>query len=293
MSLTFALPFRRRLGSRIHAAALRHLNRRFVAAPFDKDALVTQHWKQALADAGVELRRVIRVRPDTRGVFLVSHPEHGTCVLKTVFSTRYPQRAAATRALSEAIGRADTTIFPRVLSATADYTLEEYVDGQPFRTWLHQSFDEAAMAGFFESLKAWSTRAPSVAGSATLRPFEIREVCRAYLAKCLAHTRFPGNARRVLKTVARLSRRGDALDTKIAWLSDAAERIVLPRGLMCGDMGNVNIVVHASASRVCVIDYETAGCGHRGFDCAYFISSLEKMGDDESALQSIDRKSVV
>lgn len=280
--------FRHAFRIRIRDTCSRYLSGRLVTPFFDKRVLAAQQWNDALQEAGVELEEIIRVRKDTRGIFLVKHPHRGLCVLKTLFTTRHPRQALANQVIARRLSDCRAPIFSRVYEMTPSYTLEEYIDGPTFRCWMDNGFEEAPVRDFFQSLKRWSTSSGDLTRRATMRPYEIREICRAYLTKCLSHARyFPTMSH--IESAVRFSRISDRLAHRIEWLWNAAERVELPRGLMCGDMGNINILVRRSTSSLYNIDCETLGPGHYGFDCAYFISSLVKMEDDELKLDSIKR----
>ena len=277
-----ANPLRRR----VNRACSVYLNGKLVAPFFDSRQLGSQYWSDMLARAGVELVEVVRVRADTRGVFLVEHPEHGRCVLKTVFAARHPAQGFANQAIATLVTASASPIFPRVFEATPDYTVEEYVEGRKFREWLNSDFDQNAILEYFEGMKDWSTSAPGLDPNALLSPTEIREVCREYIVKCLNHARYFSSTKRI-RSARRFFQEGNALADRIGWLWSAAERVGLPREMMCGDMGNVNLLVQSGTGRVFNIDYETMGPGHRGFDCAYFLSSLTKLDHPEEAVDSI------
>lgn len=269
---------------RLHRTCSRYLDARFVTPLLDAREPTAAYWEAVVERAGVELIEVIRVRADTRGVFLVRHPAHGRCVLKTVFAARHPGQGWANRAIADLVARAENPVFPRVYEATSEYTLEQYVDGRAFREWLHADFRPERIAAYFASLKAWSEAHQDDAG-ALMSPGEIREICRTTIAKCLNHARFFPTRDRV-RSARRFYADGDGLAASIDWLGRAAERVRLPRGLMCGDMGNVNLIVQHGTNHIFNIDYEFMGPGHRGFDCAYFLSSLAKMGDPPHVLTS-------
>lgn len=271
---------------RVNSACSKYLTHQFVAPFFDVHELGSKYWYDVMARAGVELVETVRVRADTRGVFLVEHPEYGRCVLKTVFAARHPGQGFANQAITGIVSEMAPSIFPCVFEATPEYTVEEYIEGRAFRKWLSTDFCQAPVRGYFAALKDWSESAPRDNSSETLSPHEIWEICRAYIVKCLDHARFfPSTSR--IRSVRHFYERGDDLEAQVDWLRQAAEWISLPREMMCGDMGNVNLLVQQGTDRVFNIDYEYMGPGHRGFDCAYFLSSLSKMGDPEEVIASI------
>lgn len=274
---------------KINKACSHYLDSQFVAPFFSEQALGDRYWDGVLTEAGVELEKVIRVRADTRGIFIVRHPQWDRCVLKSVFAARHPGQGLANQAIAHSVMETAPPIFPRVYEATPAYTLEEHIEGAAFRAWMNTDFQASAIEDYFLSLKAWSETSGSYTG-VTLRPCEIREICRAYIVKCLKHARFFSSAER-LRSAVRFSALSDRLAARIEALWKAAEQVNLPRGLMCGDMGNVNMLVQHGTNHIFNIDYEFMGPGHHGFDVAYFLSSLSKMGDPEAQIEAI--KSIV
>ena len=141
------------------------------------------------------------------------------------------------------------------------------------------------MEAYLSGLKTWSLGHHAGLPESVLRPAEVRDLCRTYVEKCIRHARFFSVTRNVRSVVRMVGDRD--LDAKVEWLWDEAERIDLPKTLMCGDMGNVNLVVQDGTDRVFNVDYETLGPGHWGFDCGYFVSSLAKIDGAEAAVEQI------
>ena len=67
-----------------------------------------------------------------------------------------------------------------------------------------------------------------------------------------------------------------------------AERLELPRGRMCGDMGNVNLIFDPVQNRIFNIDYDTMSHGYIGFDCAYLLATMAKMPNVPGPIQALD-----
>jgi hypothetical protein len=263
--------------SRLANAASSRVERRFENLFPDSRKDARENALAAMRAAGAELEREIRVRGDGRGIFLVRHPHWGACVLKTTFSARSADAGLSNLAIARWVASADTSIFPAVLDATADYTLEEFIDGRPFRQWMETSFRDEPTQAFLDGLRAWSegpTPWPSETGC--LAPHEIREIIRQYVMKCIGHRRFLGGFRK-LGGMYDLWSDGSPVAVSLQWLIAASETVRIPRGKMCGDMGNVNLLVQHKSDRIYNIDYEFMGPGHRGFDCAYLVSSLAKL----------------
>lgn len=260
---------------------------RRLVAPFG--AAEDQARRNALAvvaRAGVELLETVRIRGDGRGVLIVRRPDGEICVLKTTFAARDAAGGLANLGLARLVAETTPWIFPTVREATADYTLEAFIEGRRLREWMNAAFEPGPVEAYFLELRRWSEGPGPWSGSDLLKPHEIQALVSAYIGKCIGHHRFlaPDAA---LRAVGRL--RGDrgGIAEKIRWLARSAERIEIPRGMMCGDMGNVNLIVERGTDRIYNIDYEFMGPGHRGFDCAYLISALAKMDADPDALAHI------
>lgn len=273
--------------SRLADAASSRVDRRFENLFPDSRDVARENAMAVIRSAGVELQREIRVRGDGRGIFLVRHPGWGTCVLKTTFSARNADAGLSNLAIAQWAASANASIFPRILDATADYTLEEYIDGQPFRPWMKTSFSKTSAQAYLDGLRTWSegpTPWPSETGR--LAPHEIREIIQQYVMKCIGHRKYLGSFQRLGRMLELWSDDSPVADS-LQWLISASESIHIPRGNMCGDMGNVNLIVQYDTDKIYNIDYEFMGPGHRGFDCAYLVSSLAKMDFDADTLAQL------
>lgn len=151
---------------------------------------------------------------------------------------------------------------------------------------VRRGFDQEPVRAYFLALRNWSEHHDNGHGRGMLERHEIREICNAYIMKAYGQVNRISSVR-LMRAVARFGKARKRLVERIAWLYDAAERIQIPRGRMCGDMGNTNVLVQSSTRRVFNIDYETMGPGYRGFDCAYFLSSLAKLDDPPEAVRAI------
>lgn len=280
-----AQPLSNAVRGRVRRACLDYLDGRLVSPQFGSQRSAGDYWEDLAAEAGVEVEHVVRVRPDTRAVLVVRHPEWGRCVLKTVLASRHPKMGLSNQLIAQIAMGSGAPIFPRVYHATINYTLEQYVEGRPFREWMESDFSIGPAADYLEHLRAWSLGHHAGLADATLKPVEVRDLCRSYLSKCIRHARF-FSATRNLKSVVQMFGDGD-LEARVAWLWEEAGRLDLPKTMMCGDMGNVNLVVQDGTDRVFNIDYETLGPGHWGFDCGYLVSSLAKMGDSDPAVDQV------
>lgn len=244
----------------------------------------TPDWAGHLADAGVELDRVVHVRPDTRGVFLATHPAFGRCVLKTISDTQQPHRALAQLSVSEWLKNSKPEVFPEVLRSTSAYTLERYIEGRPFRAWLADDFDIDVMSEYFAGLRALVPPHAVYRWGEHMEPGQLWAICLTYIRKCLRHSRYFAFRRQVSSSVKILRRSGEFRE-RLHRLEGTCAAAQVPRALMCGDMGNVNLIVQEVPKRVVNIDYEFIGPGHWGFDIAYFLSSLAKWNDDPSSVR--------
>ena len=265
---------RDRLQRRINRSLARRAEHRLLPSRATADSR-SAHWRACLDDAGVELERVLHVRPDTRGVFLARHPEIGRCMLKTVSDTQHPHRAFTQLSVGQWLLEHRPTVFPEILRATSAYTLERYVSGRPFRDWLESDFDDDVIAEYFAGLRALVPPRGIYRWGEPMGSDELVAVCQTYLRKCLRHSRYFGFRHEALSSV-RVLRGSGRLSRRIDRLLDRCAVAQVPRTLMCGDMGNVNILVQDSPCRVVNVDYEFLGPGHWGFDVAYFLSSLAK-----------------
>ena len=280
-----AQPLSNAVLGRVRRACLDYLDGRLVSAHFGSQRSAGDYWKDLAAEAGVEVERVIRVRPDTRAILVVRHPERGRCVFKTALASRHPSMGLSNQLIARIVMESGAPIFPRVYEATINYTLEEYVEGRPFRTWMEDDFDAGPVAEYLADLRAWSLGHHAGLADSVLKPVEVRDLCRSYLSKCIGHARFFSVTRNVRSAVRMLS--GGDLEARVEWLWEEAGRVRLPKAMMCGDMGNVNLMVQDGTDRVFNIDYETLGPGHWGFDCGYFVSSLAKTGGSAHAVDQV------
>lgn len=270
--------------SKIRSACLDRLRRRLVFPLSGLDQTAGRYWEALAFEAGVEIEKVIRVRPDTRGIFLVRHPDYGRCVFKTVFSPTHSRFGLANRVAARIISESESPIFPDVYEASIDYSIEQYIEGQELRVWMSGNLSIDHIGDYLDHLKYWSMSSRSELKSSMLNHFELRAICGYYIEKCLRHARFFSSIDNV-KAAMRIFSSG--LEEKVEWLWEEAGRVELPKTLMCGDMGNINIVVQDDTNRLFNIDYETMGPGHWGFDCGYFISSLAKMGGNKDVVDEV------
>lgn len=228
---------------------------------------------------------MLRVREDGRCVVLVRRSDGKTCVLKTSFAALNSAAGLANRELARLVAKSAAPIFPAIYDANPEYTLEAFIEGRKLRVWLNEAFEAAPLHTFFSELRIWSEGQSFWDGAANLSPQEIQAIVESYITKCTNHSRYSGkpDALRALTSIAR----DRELKDKVRWISKTAEQITIPRGMMCGDMGNVNLVVQNGSNRIFAIDYEFLGPGHRGFDCAYLLSALAKLHVDAEALTTI------
>lgn len=262
--------------SRLANAASSQIDKRFANLFSDPRNAARENALAVMNFAGVELEREIRVRGDGRGIFVVRHPNWGRCVLKTTFSARNADAGLSNLAIARWAASSQASIFPAILDATADYTLEEFIDGQPLSQWVDASFRMAPAEAYLDELRKWSEGpTPWPGDTGRLAPHEIREIVRQYVMKCIGHRKYLGNIQRLSRMYDLWSDDGRVV-ASLQWLTAASDVIHIPRGKMCGDMGNVNLIVQRDTDKIYNIDYEFMGPGHRGFDCAYLVSSLAK-----------------
>jgi len=232
------------------------------------------YWESLVNNLGVEVINLIKVRADGRSVLIVNHPGRGRCVLKGSSPVRNPRQGHANEALARRILAADAGIFPDVYEISATYTLEEYVDGLPFLSWLRDTHDFTPVQDYFDKFKEWSLNGARdhVSGMSVA---DVRFVTRQYVDKCFSHYRYrplPGK----IKAMIAVRRRRRAFTARMKALWNRAADLKLPPALGCGDMGASNIIVEKSTGQLHNIDYESMGAGHWGFDAAYFVSSVCK-----------------
>lgn len=273
------------LGNKVAKTAGRMLERHIVA-PCAVASGPGGYADPLLEAAGVECERVLRHRGDERSVFLVRHPVRGRCILKTSYAFGSAEAGLRNVRLAEFVAASGAPIFPEVYEATGDYTLEEFIPGKPLREWLDQDFALAPLKAFFGEFQRWSGQPGLWLATPLLFPHEIKTIIRSYIGKCI-HQNAYFDTRRRLSGIFNLFRRRRELLQDLAWLGREAERIKIPRGLMCGDLSNVNLIVDEARSRVFIIDYEMMSPGNIGFDCAYLIASLEKLPVRMDAMQEI------
>jgi hypothetical protein len=271
---------------RAYAAKLAH---QFRLSLLDSRSSVVQEARAIVCGFGGELEQVVKVRPDTRGVFVVQHPEWGRCILKTVLDTHHGSRALANVSIARAIKDSASTIFPSVYSVETSFTLEQFVEGSSFAEWLVADPDLGVVAEYFDGLRSFGEGAASQSGSRCFRPSQVRGLSELQIRKCLRHMRYYSGTRQTVRGI-RLTMSSAYISSRIRWLSAASEVVSLPRGLMCGDMGHDNIMVQRAPTSMYNIDVERLSPGHWGFDAAYFISSLFAQGlplDTVRAVQDV------
>ena len=109
-----------------------------------------------LQHAGVTLDSVVKLRPDGRGIYMVRNANLNRCVMKTSRLGDSGMAGLANLQIADLIRRWHAPIFPAVHAATADYTLEAYVPGQPLRKWMEgMDFDMGPLAAYLDGLAHW------------------------------------------------------------------------------------------------------------------------------------------
>lgn len=262
----------------------RTLEQHLLPGPREQE-LAAEHWRLCCTDAGVDLEEIIHVRPDTRGIFLVQHPAWGRCVLKTVQDARYPDRGYAQLVVADSLV-GQVSVFPEVLKATTAYTLERYVEGRPFLDWWLDGFQAQAVGDYFAGLRRLRGPGPVLAWGQSIAPEELRLIVAAHLRKCLRHVRLLPSRDQVTAS-ARLVRRRPELQDRIRDLWSICGRADVPRVLMCGDMGQQNILVRSDPAELVNVDYETLGAGHWGFDACLLVYSLTGLGAPAAQLKEL------
>jgi hypothetical protein len=249
----------------------------------------SEYWRAAIEEAGVELLEVMKVTGHSRAVLLVRHPRFGKSVLKVACPACYPKLGYSNLTVARMVDHSNPGIFPALHAATHSYTLEAFVEGSDFREWMAVAYDPDVIIRFFKLLSLWSEECAGDAANRFMSPAEIRFLCDQYINKCLGHARYSTNAD-FLRGVGLIRSTRQELNRKGAWLDRAAQSLRLPRGMICRDLGVVNVVVESSSGGLYNIDYESLVPGHRGFAAAYFISSIFKLDlSEEKRTQIIDR----
>ena len=233
------------------------------------------YWESLVSSLGVEVINLIKVRDDGRSVLIVNHPSRGRCVLKGSSPVRNPRQGHANEALARRISSADAGIFPDVYEISPTYTLEEYVDGVPFRSWLRETRDFTPVKEYFTKFKEWSLSGAQDPANSSMSADDVRFVTRQYVDKCFSHYRYRPLLGKIKAMIA-VRRRRRAFTGKMNALWSRAADLNLSPALGCGDMGTSNIIVEKSTGQLHNIDYESMGAGHWGFDAAYFVSSVCK-----------------
>ncbi len=262
------------------------LSHRFDHPPGESPAAAHPYWRNLAERSSEGVVRVIKERGDSRAVLVVEDPRHGRCVLKTTCPVRRPRQGLANLAAARYVARSGSPIFPEIFEMSPCHTLERFVDGRAFRSWMDAEMDTGMIADFFRDLRTWSESGEFGAGRRRMDPDEVRWIARAYIGKCWSHSRYLRWPAR-LRAQWNLRRLGPEIRRRAGRLDAMANDLDLPLGVMCGDMGNKNLVVATDERRIYNIDYETLGAGHRGFDAAYFVSSVLKLDD------SLARKNVL
>lgn len=260
---------RRRVQLACHVRIEDRLRLDLLAAPSSSE----RYALDVLYDAGVELVEVVKVRPDSRAVFVVHHPVWGRCVLKTVLDTRYAVRAMANVAIAGVIEASGSRIFPAVHAADTAYTLERFIEGRPFHEWAATDLRLEAVSAYFDGLQAFGAGGTGKGRDGCLRPYEIRGITGSLIRKCLRQMRHRSAAQQI-RGELQLARSSARQTSSIRRLADESERLMLPRGLMCGDMSSDNILVQEAPIQMVNIDVERLSPGHWGFDAAYFLARL-------------------
>lgn len=232
----------------------------------------SEYWRSIIEESGGELKKTISTRGHKRGIFLLEHPSYGKCILKISCLIREPTKGLADKSIADIVAKSNPGIFPRLYDRTPSYTLEEYIDGKKFYTWMMSNNNPSAVNSYFLSLKKWSTSCAGTTTNDVLKPDEIRYLCNKYITKSLGQLQYLSNKKR-LRAIYLLSRRRKKMSQQIDCLWKTADDIQFPKSMMCGDMGTKNILVDSNTSRLYNIDYEEMSMGHFGFDAAYFLSS--------------------
>lgn len=273
------------LGNGIAQYGSRSIDRRFTRS-FRMDSLLNGHSQYLMKAAGVTLEKVIKTRADGRQVFLVKHPKWGRSVLKTTHALTSSSAGLANLHLAELATSSGAPFFPRVHVATADYTIEEFIDGTPLRAWLEQDFRMGPIEALLNELKDWGSGPGPWHGEPKLLPEEIQAIVLRYVSKCIGQGVYFSTRRRLAGIYDLFRRRGE-IERDLEWLMGEAETIAIPRGKMCGDLSNVNLIVSPAQDRIYIVDYEFTGPGHIAFDTAYLLTSLDKIPTCPDATRAI------
>jgi len=232
-------------------------------------------WRDAVAKAGCEPVRVIRVRGN-RIVVLVDHPDHGRCVLKWTCPVLVSGLGFANEAIARKIQATNNGIFPDIYSITSSSILSRFIGGVSIEERISTcSLNRQSIKNYLYSLRDWSLSLREEAGS-RLCPADVRQISREYIGKCLSHYRYRSHSERLQSALA-VRARQKSFASAVAMLSNASEKLDLPCSLMCGDMGMGNIIEEFGTGRLYNVDYEELRVGHWGFDAVYLVASILEM----------------
>lgn len=274
--------------NRVARAMANRLRRDLTLPPAETAAYDRSNAAAILASAGVEPEEELRMRPDGRAVFLVRHPVWGRCILKATNSFRSAVAGWANMQIACFVRDGESHLFPKVYEATPNYTIEEYVRGTPFRRWMEgDRFLKAPLEDFLLKYREWGSESAPWAGGEYLHPHETRTIVDKHVGKCISQSSYLPPTRRV-GALTDLLRSRREVESELAELMGQAEEIRIPRGRMCGDFSNVNLMVEESRNRIVIVDYEFVGPGNTGFDCAYLLTSLAKLPREPARQKALD-----
>jgi hypothetical protein len=241
---------------------------------------IDAHLKLLLEQQRLSLIETFKVRADGRGVYLVRDAEGAACVLKTWYTPTRLDRGLAYMYKTDALQGGGYDLFPRVFEARPGYTLEAYVRGPLLGQCPEDEVDEQDVRDFLRDLKSWSrefSKTHAVLPGEFLEPFEVEERCRDMIGRAFGHSQYR-SPRHIPRYLHRFHKRKDALRSSVHDLMDMANRIPIPRYVMCGDVHPGNIIVDQQSGRFLIVDFETLNDGHYGFDLANLSSQVYRLG---------------
>lgn len=275
---------RKRLEQRIVHSSRSYLGKKLVSPFFNADDDAAYYWEDLFEEAGVELCEPLKVG-SSRGIFRVRHPQYGQCVLKGVFTTRAPRAGMGHLMVAQMMSDCPSPIFPEIYDATPAYTLEAHISGCKFRDWINNNFEASVVEKYLNEFSEWSKSPITGLEKGFLKPYEVRDICRKYINKCISHLRYSLSVKKFRSIM--LGENIRKLSKLVDWIENNCGKVKINSGKMCGDLGNINVVVDERLNRIYNVDYEYISRGNWCFDICYLISSLNKMGDNMKNINKI------